>query len=85
MSETHPDLPCRRAVDMVTEYLEGELAAAERAQLEQHLLICQACADFVAQNKLTIRGLRTLALQPLPVAARANALAAFRRFKGDKR
>lgn len=83
MSQPHPDLACRRVVDIVTEYLEGELAASERAQLEQHLLICRACVDFVGQHRLTLAGLRTLTTQPLPAAARATALAAFRKLKGS--
>jgi len=87
VSEAHPDYPCRRVAAVVTEYLDdhGQLSAAERAQLEQHLLICQACADFVAQNRLTVAGLRALAVQPLPAAARANLLAEFRKRKGQAR
>ena len=83
MSEAHPDLACRRLADIVTEYLEGELSAEQRAQLEQHLLICQACVHFVAQHELAIAGLRALAPQPLPEEARATALAAFRKLRGD--
>jgi hypothetical protein len=72
---------------VVTEYLDahGPLAAVERAQLEQHLLICQNCADFVIQNRLTVAGLRALAVQPLPAASRANLLAEFRKRKGQAR
>ena len=79
----HPDYPCRRVAAVVTDYLDahGQLAAAERAQLEQHLLICHACAEFVTQNKLTVAGLRALAVQPLPAAARAGLLAEFRKRK----
>lgn len=83
MSELHPDLACRRVVDIITDYLEGELPAEQRAQLEQHLLICQPCVHFVAQHKLTIAGLRALAPQPLPAAARATALAAFRKLRDN--
>lgn len=82
MSEVHPDFLCRRVAAVVTEYLDGQLEAAERARLEQHLLICQACADFVSQNRLTVAGLRALAVQPLPAAARADLLAEFRKRKG---
>jgi anti-sigma factor RsiW len=81
VSEAHPDLMCRKVAEVVTEYLDGQLEAAERAQLEQHLLICQACVDFVAQNRLTVAGLRALSVQPLPAAARADVLAAFRKRK----
>lgn len=85
MSSSHPDYPCRRVAAVVTEYLDahGQLTAAERAQLEQHLLICQACADFVLQNRLTLAGMRALAVQPLPAAGRANLLAEFRKRKGQ--
>lgn len=82
MSDGNPDLACRRVADIVTEYLEGELAPAQRAQLEQHLLICQACAQFVAQHKSTIGGLGALAHKPPTTSARDAALAAFRKLRG---
>lgn len=82
MSEAHPDMLCRHVAAVVTEYLDGQLEATERAQLEQHLLICQACADLVTQNKLTIAGLQTLAAPQLPSAARDALLAEFRKRKG---
>ena len=82
MSDAHPDYPCRQVAAVVTEYLEGQLEASERAQLEQHLFICQACVDLVTQNKLTVAGLRTLAVEPLPAAARARLLAEFQQRKG---
>ena len=82
MSETHPDMLCRHVAAIVTEYLDGQLEAAERAHLEQHLLICQACADFVTQTKLTVAGLEALACPQLPAAVRAGLLLEFRKRSG---
>ena len=85
MSAPHPDLKCRHVVEMVTDYLEHALAHEDRNQLEQHLLICGACETFVDQHTSMIRALSTLAADPAAPepAARADALAAFRRLREE--
>lgn len=82
MSEAHPDFVCSKVAAVVTEYLEGQLEPGQRAQLEQHLLLCEACADLVTQNKLTVAALRALAVPPPSAAAPARLLAEFRKRKG---
>lgn len=34
---------CRQALERVYEYLDGELTAADAAQIKQHFERCQAC------------------------------------------
>jgi anti-sigma factor RsiW len=37
------DLRCRELVELVTDYLEGALAPAERARFEAHVADCPGC------------------------------------------
>ena len=49
------DLPCRELVELVTEYLDGELPAATRARFEKHLRRCRACERYLEQLRQTVR------------------------------
>ena len=40
---------CRQLVEMVTDYLEGDLDPVERTAIEQHLSRCGHCAGYVQQ------------------------------------
>lgn len=59
-SQNQPDLACRRVVEMVTDYLEGALSADEQPRLEQHLLLCDACAVYVEQHRGLVHALSQL-------------------------
>ena len=49
------DLVCQRAVEMVTDYLEGALSRSERRRFEKHLAGCPLCTEYLAQIRETIR------------------------------
>jgi anti-sigma factor RsiW len=49
------DLPCQVVVELVTDYLEGALAPAERRRFEYHLSGCPHCTEYLAQMRETIR------------------------------
>lgn len=42
-------LRCDQLVELASDYLERALAAGDAERLEQHLLICGGCAEYVAQ------------------------------------
>lgn len=48
-------LRCDQLVELASDYLEHTLTMEDAERLEQHLLICSACALYVAQ----IRAVRT--------------------------
>ena len=53
---THADeLACVEVVELVTDYLEGVLPAAEARRLERHLDTCPGCTEYVEQMR-TIAG-----------------------------
>jgi anti-sigma factor RsiW len=62
-----PDLTCRELVELVTDYLEDALPAAERERFEAHMADCEGCHAYVEQVRLTIELLgRTRELEERP-------------------
>ena len=49
------ELPCQEVVELVTDYLEGALAAADRRRFESHLAGCPHSTEYLAQIRETIR------------------------------
>ena len=72
------DLPCNRVVELVTDYLEQALEAADRAAFEEHLRICEGCSEHTRQIRTTVGLLGRLPPEGLPPAERDRLLAAFR-------
>lgn len=48
------DLQCRQVVELLTDYFEGALPMEQRVVLEQHLLFCEGCANYVGQLRTSI-------------------------------
>ena len=74
-------LECREVVELLTEFLEGALAPEDRARLEQHLLVCPPCTQYLGQLRSTISQLGDLRAVPGPVAVAPAVLDAFRQWK----
>lgn len=80
---TNPfELTCKEIVELVSDYLEGHLAPAKRAQFEQHLLTCPPCVTYLEQMRTMLSLAATLDAVPEPAPAPpAAVLEAFRRWK----
>jgi len=48
------ELVCQELVELVTDYLNHTLPAAERGRFEAHLLTCPPCTSYLAQMKTTL-------------------------------
>jgi anti-sigma factor RsiW len=72
------ELTCRELVELVTEYLEGLLSAAQRARLDAHLDECDACRLYLSQYRQTIALVGRLREQDISDEALAALRAAFR-------
>ncbi|GAC1368986.1 MAG: hypothetical protein NVSMB32_13960 [Actinomycetota bacterium] len=74
----HPDL------ELLSAYLDGEVAAPERARLEAHLGSCAACASARLALAGAIRSVATLpGVVPTPEETRAIRQAVLNRAKGS--
>jgi anti-sigma factor RsiW len=74
-------MTCQELVELVTEYLEGALSAADRERFTAHLAECEGCAIHVAQVEKTVAAVGALREQDLQPEARDALLAAFRDWK----
>jgi anti-sigma factor RsiW len=69
---------CRQVVELMTDYLEGILSAADRARFEEHISGCDGCRAYLAQMRMTRRLVGRLAEEPVPETVERELLAAFR-------
>lgn len=75
------DLSCQELAELVTDYLEGALPAAERLRFEAHLAICTGCRHYLEQMRQTISLLGQLTEESIPEPAKQELLGAFRNWK----
>ena len=78
-----PDLACQQVVELVTDYLEGALPAADRLRLEAHLAGCPHCTEYLAQMRETIRLAGRLTPDDLTPVMRADLTDLYRRWQAE--
>ena len=78
-----PGLACQEVVELVTDYLEDALPAADRRRLEAHLADCPHCTEYLAQMRETIRLTGRLAPDDLSPAMRADLTELYRRWRAE--
>lgn len=66
---------CEQYQDVIEAYLDGELAALERAALEAHMIVCATCAEQLALGRRVRAGLDSLPVLASPPSVAATALA----------
>lgn len=82
MSVARPqDLACREVVELLTDFLEGALDERTRTQVEQHLVLCSGCTEYLRQFRATIGATRKLAEEDLPERVKESLLDAFRHWR----
>ena len=70
---------CGEVYGSIFPYLDRELSAEERAQVERHIAACPGCEDHFAFDGAVLRFVRQRAPRPLmPSALRERLLAPFR-------
>jgi anti-sigma factor RsiW len=73
------DVACIEEVEIITDYLEGALPAADVRRLEAHLETCPGCTEYLAQMRSiagSLGGLREE--RPIPPELRRAVLGSFR-------
>jgi anti-sigma factor RsiW len=78
-----PALACQEVVELVTDYLEDALPAADRRRLDAHLADCPHCTEYLAQMRETIRLTGRLAPEDLSPAMRADLTELYRRWHAE--
>lgn len=72
---------CKEVVEVVTDYIEGTMAAADRVRFEEHLKLCPYCVEYVEQIRSTISALGKAPEEPPDPHTQARLLDAFRDWK----
>ena len=81
MTERKPREPlptCQEVVEVITNYLEDRMDVVERERFERHLAICEGCATYLEQIRVTIRASSALADEAIPESQRDDLIKAFR-------
>lgn len=76
---------CQEIVELVTDYLEGTMPLADRARFEQHLVICDACGEYLVQMRQTLRATGELRSDDIAADALAALQHVFRAWKMSPR
>jgi len=74
-------MKCREMVELMTDYLEGTLAASERTRFEEHIAGCDGCRAYLEQMRKTVGVLGRLTDDQIPPGVRDQLLDAFRDWK----
>ena len=74
-------LVCRQAVALMTDYIDGALAARDRARLEAHLADCPHCSEYLAQLRVTVDALGRAEPDDLPDEAVDDLVELYRRWR----
>lgn len=77
------EIVCRQAVELVTDYLEDALPAAQRRRLEVHLADCPHCVEYFAQMRATIDLAGTVTSEDLSPQAQDDLVALYRRWRHE--
>jgi anti-sigma factor RsiW len=73
-------ISCQEVVEIVTDYLEGQLDEATRTELEAHLTLCPGCDQYLEQMRATIDELGHVPVESLSEQAQSDLMSAFRTF-----
>ncbi|HKN47572.1 MAG TPA: zf-HC2 domain-containing protein [Candidatus Polarisedimenticolia bacterium] len=57
---------CRDVIDLLTEYMEGDLPRDQASGLEAHLGVCPACGEFLATLRTTRAAVGSIRCEDLP-------------------
>jgi anti-sigma factor RsiW len=77
------DLRCDEVVELVSDFIDGDLDAATEARVVQHLSGCDGCQAYVAQFRQTVETLAELPADERAALTPATRAALLERFRGS--
>ena len=81
---TSEDMACREFVELITDYLDGELPEHDRVRLEDHLAKCDGCTSYLEQMRATIELTGMLTEDQIPAEGKQELLGVFRAWKEQR-
>ena len=83
MAESHDHITCQEVVELVTDYLDGELSGESGSLFEQHLNFCDGCVWYVDQIRNTVDAVGEVREEDISPEAKDRLMTAFRDWKGS--
>lgn len=77
------ELVCRQVVELVSDYLEGNLSRPDRRRFESHLRKCPNCTNYLEQMRATIRATGALHPDDLSPEVRREFTELFRQWRDE--
>ncbi len=78
----YESMNCQMLVELVTDWLEGQLPEPTRSEVELHVATCADCVVYVEQMRMTVATLGRLesieTIEPTDDSTRDRLLAVFR-------
>jgi anti-sigma factor RsiW len=74
---------CREVVELMTDYLDGVLSAADRTKFEQHMTGCDGCGAYLDQLRTARMLMGRVAYEPVPEPLKGELMDAFRSWKAS--
>jgi anti-sigma factor RsiW len=71
-------------VELITDYLEGNLSRGQRRRFEVHLAGCPNCTEYLAQMRATIRATGRLRSEDLTPEMRDEFTALYRAWRSEE-
>jgi len=79
-------ITCCELIQLLIDFVSGELPPEHQAHVEQHLRRCPPCVAYMESYQLTIRLTRRLPCEPLPPEVERRLRAALEELRsGDNR
>jgi len=73
-------IPCNKIIQEISNYLDNELDAALRQELEEHMCCCPDCRVIIDTTRQTIQVFRGCEPYPLPQSLHDRLQQAIRKF-----
>lgn len=74
-------MDCNELVELITDYLEGQLAAEDVRRFEDHLAQCPGCETYLQQMRQVIRAAGQLQEKDIPSESKGKLLRVFQDWK----
>jgi anti-sigma factor RsiW len=84
MSADVEHVTCKEFVEVLTDYLDGAMEPAERAEIERHIVICRGCSNYMEQMRSTIDLLGRIADEAPAGAHTERLLGMFREWRAGR-
>jgi len=78
-------MTCQRLVELLIDFVSGELPPEKCELVEKHLRMCPPCVAYLHSYQVTIRITRKLPCHPLPAALKERLLEALKEIEREQR